>query len=256
MKPTLDPIAGGLLRGLSPRSILNPKTGEHSFAVGAAIFVAIAAQSAFGQTDQTWNTAGPTNVWNLADANWSPGSTWTQNNNAIFGTAGETVTVNTNAITFNDMTFNVNGYIIAAGSGTLVLGNDLASTITVTNASDLATITETIGDNLGGASSLTKAGSGTLTLQGATSYTGATNINNGVLNLRSNSHTTSGYTVASGAQLKISGVAIATANASITGSGVNNTGALLLDNTLGTTRFAATSGAVTLSGLRVQDGSR
>lgn len=254
MKNVPNRNVGDLARGLSPLSIPGKSVARHLPGIGAALLATVAVNSAVAQVDQTWNTAGPTNVWNLTDLNWG-GVAWTQNNNAIFGTTGESVTVNTDAIIFNDMTFNVNGYTITAGTGSLVLANDQASTITVTNASDTATITETIANSANGVSSLTKAGSGTLTLQGATTYTGATNIDAGALNLRNNSHATSGYNVASGAQLKVSGVAIATANASITGTGVNNTGALLLDNTLGTTRFASTSGAVTVSGVNTYIGA-
>ncbi|MEK7953600.1 beta strand repeat-containing protein [Luteolibacter soli] len=137
----------------------------------------------------TWNSAGPSNNWSTAagNGNWSPGAiTWVQNSDALFdGSSGtpEAIAVTTTN-TVNDITFAVSGFsVTSAGAGSFVLANDLASTITVTNASDSASIAETIANNAGSASSLTKAGAGTLTLNGtaASTYSGTTTINAGTL---------------------------------------------------------------------------
>ncbi|MCW1886673.1 autotransporter-associated beta strand repeat-containing protein [Luteolibacter flavescens] len=137
----------------------------------------------------TWNSAGPSNDWSTAagNGNWNPGGVvWTQNADAVFdGSSGtpESINVTTNNIV-NDITFGVSGFSISsAGAGQLILSNDLASTFTVMNAADTATIGETLANNTGTASSLTKAGAGTLNLNGAagSSYSGGTTINAGTL---------------------------------------------------------------------------
>src|SRR6478736_5793443 len=105
----------------------------------------------------TWNSGGPTDSWSTAagNTNWLPGNTvWTQNEDAIFNGTGETVTVAT-ANTFNNITFDASGFTIADGAGSLLLANDQASTITVTNAVDLATVAESLANNGAGISSLT-----------------------------------------------------------------------------------------------------
>src|SRR5690606_26356540 len=93
-----------------------------------------------GWSALTWNLSGPTNDWSTAagNGNWLPGNiVWTQNEDAIFNGAFETVTVTT-ANTFNNITFDSTGFIVAAGAGSLNLADDKASTLTVTNAADTA----------------------------------------------------------------------------------------------------------------------
>lgn len=152
-----------------------------------AALLIIGSQSA--QAQLTWNSAGPSNNWSTAagNENWLPGNVvWTQNSSAIFdGSSGapEAIGVPTVNI-FDNLTFNVSGFsITSAGAGSFVLANDLASTITVTNLADSAAIAETIANNNGLASTLTKAGDGTLTLNGtaANSYSGGTILSAGTL---------------------------------------------------------------------------
>lgn len=133
----------------------------------------------------TWNSAGLTDNWStaVANPNWLPGNVvWAQNEDAIFSGTAETVSVTT-ANTFNDITFDVTGFIIANGAGSLTLANDFASTVTVTNAADTATLAESLANNGITASSLTKAGPGTLILGGTTAstYTGQTLVTAGTL---------------------------------------------------------------------------
>src|SRR5262249_6084514 len=121
------------------------------------------------------------NNWNLTSLNWDAGLTWTQNNNAIFAGAGERVTLNADPIIFNDITFSVTNFTLAAGSGSLVLSDDLASNITVTAGT--ATIAETMANSANGASSLTKLGNGTLVLSGLNTFTGNTFVNAGIVSV-------------------------------------------------------------------------
>ncbi|MEK7953432.1 autotransporter-associated beta strand repeat-containing protein [Luteolibacter soli] len=185
--------------------------------------------------DLTWNAAGPTNNWGteVGNTNWLPGNvTWSQNENAIFNGTPETVTVTT-ATTFNDMTFGAGGFTIAGGAGSFNLANDLASTITVTNAADTATIAETIANNTGGLSSLTKAGAGTLFLSGANTYTGQTLVTAGTLKLGNGAATGAGGAaaetiVSSGATVDLNSQAVTTTEIfRIAGTGVGNGGAMI-----------------------------
>lgn len=135
------------------------------------------------QTNQTWNPAGPDDFWNTTSLNWDAEAVWTDNNNAVFGGAADTIEV-TVPVIINDLTFNSTGYTISStGAGSLTLGNDLASTITVTNAGETANINETFANSLLGNSTLTKAGPGTLNLTGtaANTYSGGTILTGGTL---------------------------------------------------------------------------
>lgn len=164
-----------------------PLNTSHAFLLYiASTLVAAGVQRA--QAQLLWNDAtGPTANWSTTagDENWLPGNVvWTQNEDAVFGGTAESIDVTT-LNTVDDMTFHVNGYTISSlGAGSLVLSDDLASTITVTNATDSAVIAETMANNAGGASSLTKAGLGTLILTGANTYSGGTllGLNAGTLN--------------------------------------------------------------------------
>jgi autotransporter-associated beta strand protein len=125
-------------------------------------------------------------------ANWSTGNADTTFNSndpdsAIFGVGGTgayNVTLGS-PITVQNLTFNSGSYTIAGtGSNTLTLGSPYGpggdySTIT-TNVD--ATISAAIVDvNASETSGFYKLGSGTLTLTGANSYTGATNVEAGKL---------------------------------------------------------------------------
>ena len=145
----------------------------------------VPGRSASG-ADQNWLPAGPSDIWNLTTAlNWDAGAAWVQNNDAIFGGTADTISV-TVPITFNNMTFNSTGYVISStGAGSLTLGNDFSSTITVTNADDTAALNETLANNGTTASSLIKDGVGTLTLTGTANntYSGGTSIAPGTLSV-------------------------------------------------------------------------
>lgn len=206
----------------------------------AALLLTAAALPAPVLGALTWNSAGTTDSWSTAagNANWLPGNVlWTQNESAIFdGSSGtpETVTVDTANI-FNDITFDVDGFSVANGAGSLTLANDQASTITVTNAAHTGSVLESLANSSNGISSLTKAGAGTLVLGGAaaSTYTGQTLVNAGTLKAASVTALGAGGAgaetlVASGATLDVNGQALTnTEIIRITGTGVGGNGALV-----------------------------
>jgi fibronectin-binding autotransporter adhesin len=245
-------------------------------ALGLVLFE---AGSLRGQTTLFWDingaTAGATNT-TLATGTWDDATTafWTTNSGGTVGTqlwsatAGNKIasfSAGTNAsgaftVTVNGTVTNVAGLVFdegtvtLGGTGTLTLVNTPTITVNSGNAS--------IGAVLGGAVGFSKAGSGTLTLSGANTYTGATTVSAGVLNIRSNTAlgtTANGTTVNSGAALQLqNGITVTGEALAVTGTGISNDGALRNisgNNTwtgavslTGATRINSDAGTLTLSG--------
>ncbi|MBU1808108.1 MAG: autotransporter domain-containing protein [Candidatus Omnitrophica bacterium] len=141
-----------------------------------------------------------------------------------------------------------------------VTGNTVAGTLTL-QGSDTGnnTVSGVIADGAA-ALAVTKAEAGTWILSGANTYTGATAINAGVLNIQNATATgtiAGGVTVANGAALQIQGtIAVGAEALSLTGTGIGATGALrniLNDNSwagvitlAGATRINSDAGTLTL----------
>lgn len=134
------------------------------------LLLAFASIIAGAKAQQTYQDSSALNTWNSTDLNWSTGpTTWanTTSSDAIFGGTGETVTVS--AVNARNVTFNSTGYVLSGG--TITLG--AASTFTANQNVTLNSATA------GGTTSVTKAGTGSLTLGGGNAFTGQLIINAG-----------------------------------------------------------------------------
>ncbi len=121
---------------------------------------------------------------------------------------------------------NVSGDNYWTGTVTLLADNIITST----------TGTLTVSGVISGAFALTKNGGGKLTLSGANTYSGTTNVNAGILNIRNNSalgNNANGTIVSSGAKLQLQN------NITVTGEALTLNGGSFVN---------ATGGAITTSG--------
>jgi autotransporter-associated beta strand protein len=217
--------------GVSALSVANTVAGK-TYAFGEnAGFVTL-----------TIATAGSTpNFWNVdANGNWSTGSNWTLGAapnsvgaSANFGgggatiTAPRTVTVD-GAQTVGSIAFNSAVPYTIAGASTITLNNgavpnaEITGTagshtisaplsvvssgvqVTVTNGAD----TLTISGPISGATTLSKLGGGTLILGGANTYTGATTVFAGALQIAGDGNIGSTLTMNNGTRLVLSGGAV------------------------------------------------
>ena len=157
-----------------------------------------------------------------------------------------------------------NNYNIS-GTGGKILTSTATGELIVNTTTGVLTTSAPIVATAATAGILTKTGAGTLAVNVANSYTGATNVNQGVLrlmNATASGSTAGGIVVQNGAALELANSAVVGAEAlTITGTGVSNGGALrnITSNTssyagaitigLGGARINAdSSGTLTLSG--------
>lgn len=174
---------------MKPRS--NPFLRSAALVASIVLRFAASAQAGSltwdGSDTSTPGAQGGNGTWDTSILNWWNGSAnigWPvsgMDNDAVFGGTAGTVSLGS-ANTANDLTFNTTGYILS-GAQTLALNG---TTPTITTASG---VTTTIGNNtatiLAGSAGLTKAGAGTLILNGSAvnTFTGGLGINGGTLAL-------------------------------------------------------------------------
>lgn len=177
------------------------------------------------------------------------------------GTAGLTMTIGTsNSAPFTPG--NITALGLTGGAISLSTPNSLtASTIGCSSLSVSVGANSTISGVISGTgATLTKIGSGLLNLTAANTYTGATTVSAGTLQLSnalSAGTTAGGLSVTSGATAEINGVSIGTEALTINGTGVDGNGALIGTGTcslsgnitLGSNTTIGGAGTMTLSGV-------
>jgi autotransporter-associated beta strand protein len=192
-----------------------------------------------GQTTLYWDTNGKTvgaTNGTTANGTWGTNTYWntnsagtTTNPDAWVGGDIAEFAAGTNATAASTVTVNgtiagVAGIVFDAAEGPFTL---TGGTLTLTGTPSLRVdaTTATITSILAGSAGLTKTGTGTLTLFGANTYTGATAINSGVLSVQNGgalgtASNTSNTTVATGAMLQLAN-----------GVTTTNAGTLILNGT-------------------------
>lgn len=225
--------------------------------LGVLALVGVLAGPASAATrywDINGNTAGVggTGTWDTTSAFWNTSATgtggtvtaWNNSNldTATFaGTAG-TVTLGV-PITVGNVTFTVTNYTLTGS--TLTLGG-----VTPTITSNTG-VSATVSSILAGTAGLTKAGAGTLTLNGANTFTGDLKVNAGILSVNGDAalgNASNGVVMASGTQFGSTGALAASRVVTLTGGKVTLTGA-----GVGSARFTGAGGVSALAGVTLRN---
>ncbi len=168
--------------------------------------------------DLTWtgtDGVAPT-AWNINGAeNWTDG-----------GVTPVKKFFNGDSVTFND------SVTPAVNQTVNITGNVKPEAVTVNNTAIEYTIAGTAGNGIGGSASLTKSGTGLLTLSSPNTFTGPIAVNAGVLKAGNVEAfgASSGITVASGGQVNLNGTAFGATRSysyTIAGNGGDGRGALI-----------------------------
>ena len=184
---------------------LRPARFVAALAIALTVLPASAGSLFWDGTTSTADADGGNGTWNTALTNWDTlatggaDSVWTNANNdtAVFGGAVGTVSLGT-GIQVGGLQFDTAGYLVQTNTLTFGVSGNI-----VTNAA--ATINSTLAAASG--LTITKTGSGILTLGGNNTYAGNTTISNGTLKAGSITglSANSAYSVAAGATLDLGG---------------------------------------------------
>ena len=203
--------------------------------------------------DVIWNNATTSMNWNSSDANWT-GGVWNNSpvNNAIFGLTGAGVVTLEGPVTARSLTFTAPGYTLTGG------GISLARSQTLVAHADATIITPIASDTL------TKTGTGTLTLAGSSSCTGVATVSDGALAVTGGLAASGGIAVGPGAVLSGTGsmTAVTISSGATLAPGLGDTpgtltvGTLTLDpGSVAKLRIGTTSDSVQVSGDLVLNGT-
>lgn len=237
----------------------NTFTGATTLSGGVLSVATIGNGGIAGNLGQASNAASNL-VFSGGTLQYTGSSASTDRNFTLTAATIGTIDVTTNTLTMSGASAATTGALTKAGSGTLILGGAnlhtgattisagtlqigaagttgaLSASSAITNNSAISfnrTDTITQGTDFGtisGSGSLTQAGSGTLSLGSANSYTGSTSINSGILRVTHANGlgtTAAGTTVATGAALELSGdITIGAESLSLAGTGIDSGGAL------------------------------
>ncbi len=167
--------------------------------------------------------------------------------------SGATFTLNANDQLADLSKVKVNGATLALGAfhdtvaGVSLLAGSITGSGTLTSTSNFDLQSGTVSANLGGTVGVSKTTGGTVVLSGANSYTGATTVAAGILNVQNAlalGGTAAGTTVSSGGTLQLQGGVSVAEAITLSGNGAaGSTGALE-----GVSGQSALTGAVTLAG--------
>ena len=205
---------------------------------------------------------------------------------AAFGSAGSTVTIDTNVSLLGIVINRDANFTIANGAGSLTLGsagitvtlpNTTARTHTISESdltlaadqtwsisNNTGTAALNVSSSIGGAFGLTKTGSGSLTLSGNSTFDGAVNVNAGPVTISSanalgstNGATTIAATGATtnGGQVSLSGNITVPENFIVTGSTESNSFSFALNNSSGTNTMTGSLTLVGNGGVRLGAGA-
>ncbi|WNJ92486.1 autotransporter-associated beta strand repeat-containing protein [Bosea sp. 685] len=165
----------------------------------------------------------------LSGANTYTGGTTVSAGTLTLSGVGTTLGASANALTVSGGTLDL-GTLNITQNGGLTLTGGTISNGTLTSSGAFGVQAGSVDAVLAGGAGLTKTTGGTVTLTGANSYTGATTISAGVLNIQNATAlgtTAAGTTVAAGAALELQGAITIGAEAlSLNGDGVASGGAL------------------------------
>jgi|GEM_PF-2942358 len=259
--------------------------GSTTINVGDSSGAASSAELRLTANNQIPNTA---NVTVNSDGLFNLVTPTTETISTLTVTGGTATIAGTAALTLGSTMAMTGGTI--GGTGTLTLGGNVTinasaggSTISVgtlalgganrifTVADGAAAVDLLVSSQITGAVQLTKAGTGTMVLTGANSYSGITAVSAGVLNIQNSSalgSTANGVTIANGAELQLENnitIAAAEAVTSVRGSGTGTSGAIrnMADNNTfngqitlvgGAATFGSDAGTLTLGGQIVNAG--
>jgi autotransporter-associated beta strand protein len=204
-----------LLSGSSPNTYSNAST------IGASssypVTVKVGKSNPFGAGNITITSGS---VLDLNGQALTSAGTLTLNGTGI--SSGGALINSSSAASFDGQLILGSAASIVGGSGAIEISNTITS---ITGSGNSLTLGGTVGGSIAsvigtGSGPVTKQGSGTWTLSGANTYTGATTVSAGTLAITNASGlgtTAAGTTIASGATLDLQGVAVGAESITING---------------------------------------